>query len=360
MKYIVYLTINLKNQHIYVGVHKTENPEIFDGYIGNGINKFSPSSIYNSKAPFCLAVQKYGLDCFKRSIIKIFDSEEEALNLEKEIVNEDFINRTDTYNIVLGGGFPPITTKIIYQYDLEGNYIRTWNSIREASQSLKCSDSCIGNAVILKRMSQNYFWSDEKQEKLDISNYTIYSPKIPVYIYKKEDGSFYKGFESMSECVSFLNDSLFHVQRAIKLNRCVKEYFISTKLTSTYQKPKTERLIGKVHQYSLDGKYIQSFNSIKEAELNLQTGLSEINNSIKLGQQCKGFLWRRGEKLESVPPYHFSKSSAKKIGQYTMDNKLVKVFNTVREARKEFPNVSKVLKGQATHCHNYKFKYIES
>ena len=77
-------------------------------------------------------------------------------------------------------------------------------------------------------------------------------------------------------------------------------------------------------------------------------------------QQYKGFLWRRGDqKLENIPPYKPSKSSAKKIGQYTMDDKLVQIFNTVREAKKQFPNVSKVLKGIASHCHNFKFKYIE-
>ena len=360
MKYIVYLTTNIKNQHIYVGVHKTENPEIFDGYIGNGVNRFNPSSMYNSKAPFCLAVQKYGFDSFKRAIIKIFDTEKEALNLEGEIVNEDFINRNDTYNIALGGGLPPINNKIIYQYDLNGNFIKEWSSIREAAKFYNCSETCIGNAVILKRMSQDYFWADKNVNLLDINEYTIYSPKIPVYIYNKDTKEFYKGFESLSDCTSFLEDSLYHVQRAIKLGRCVKGYYISLQLTPIYEcKIQKVRLTGKVHQYSLDGKYIQSFNSIKEAERELQTGLSEINNSIKLNQQCKGFLWRRGEKEESVPPHVPSKSSAKKVGQYTMDDKLIKIFDTVREARKEFPNVSKVLKGQASHCHNFKFKYIE-
>ena len=33
MKYIVYLTTNLKNNKIYIGVHGTEDPNIFDGYI---------------------------------------------------------------------------------------------------------------------------------------------------------------------------------------------------------------------------------------------------------------------------------------------------------------------------------------
>ena len=40
-----------------------------------------------------------------------------------------------------------------------------------------------------------------------------------------------------------------------------------------------------------------------------------------------------------------------------MDGKYIKTFKTVREARKEFPNVSKVLSGKANHCHNFIFKY---
>jgi hypothetical protein len=37
MKYIVYQTLNKVNNKIYIGVHQTENPEIFDGYYGCGI-----------------------------------------------------------------------------------------------------------------------------------------------------------------------------------------------------------------------------------------------------------------------------------------------------------------------------------
>lgn len=36
-KYIVYQTINLVNNKIYIGVHKTVDPTVFDGYIGCGV-----------------------------------------------------------------------------------------------------------------------------------------------------------------------------------------------------------------------------------------------------------------------------------------------------------------------------------
>ena len=43
MKYIVYQTTSKVNNKIYIGVHKTENPDVFDGYLGNGIYIYRPS-----------------------------------------------------------------------------------------------------------------------------------------------------------------------------------------------------------------------------------------------------------------------------------------------------------------------------
>jgi hypothetical protein len=36
LKYIFYITVNTVNGKFYFGVHHT-NPDVFDGYIGNGI-----------------------------------------------------------------------------------------------------------------------------------------------------------------------------------------------------------------------------------------------------------------------------------------------------------------------------------
>ena len=79
--------MNLKNNKIYVGVHGTEDPNIFDGYIGNSINIFKCNNeLKYPKIPFHKAVKKYGYNAFKRTTIQIFDTEEEALDLEEQIV----------------------------------------------------------------------------------------------------------------------------------------------------------------------------------------------------------------------------------------------------------------------------------
>lgn len=52
MKYIVYQTINVINNKIYIGVHKTKNPDIFDGYVGCGCSIHEPNMYNNPKTPF--------------------------------------------------------------------------------------------------------------------------------------------------------------------------------------------------------------------------------------------------------------------------------------------------------------------
>ena len=56
-------------------------------------------------------MNKYGFDSFTRVTLKIFDSEQDALDFESLIVDKDFINRDDTYNMVEGGGLPPNLSK---------------------------------------------------------------------------------------------------------------------------------------------------------------------------------------------------------------------------------------------------------
>jgi group I intron endonuclease len=91
--YFLYKTTNLINNKIYIGVHATKH--INDCYLGSG------KHLKN-------AIKKYGKENFKREILEFFNSYEDALLKENEIVNQDFINRIDTYNIVNGGGMPPI------------------------------------------------------------------------------------------------------------------------------------------------------------------------------------------------------------------------------------------------------------
>ncbi len=356
MKYIVYLTTNKVNNKIYVGVHKTENPEIFDGYIGNSINIFkSNPELKDPKLYFHKAVKKYGYSAFVRSTIQIFDTEEEALYLEGQIVNQEFIDRDDTYNITLGGGMPPLHNKKVYKYSLDGDFIKEYDSLVEAGTDCNIGAAAIGTAATYKRTASNMLWSFIKVDKLNIKEYNIYNPKVPIYIYDI-DGNYIRSYISMSECCKELNVYLARVQRAVKLGNTINDYYLSTTLSSKFIKPKIPNVTGDIHQYNLDGTYIKSYINKKDLG---EFDLSSINRSIKEARTYKGYIWIRGEKLEKVPSQEGKVRRKRKVGQYTMDGKLVKIFNTVNAVSKEFPNVAKVLRGQANHCHNFTFKYMD-
>ena len=84
----VYVTKNLVNGKKYIGKHSTSN--IFDGYYGSG--KLIED-----------AVSKYGISNFETSIIKMFDTEDEAYDYEEFLVDADIISDDSYYNIDLGG-----------------------------------------------------------------------------------------------------------------------------------------------------------------------------------------------------------------------------------------------------------------
>lgn len=100
MYHTIYKITNLKNNKIYVGYHGTEN--LSDSYMGSG------------KA-IKLAIRKTGIENFTKEILYVYPTKLEALEKESELVNDEFINRKDTYNIKLGG---------------EGGWDHTWNDPR--------------------------------------------------------------------------------------------------------------------------------------------------------------------------------------------------------------------------------------
>ena len=193
LKYIVYVTVNLCNGKLYVGVHKT-NPETFDGYIGNGIYRQQQAT---NDVPFHRAVRKYGYGNFRRTTIAVFDYTddgwEQAHDLEQRIVTSTFLKSKNVYNVNLGGigGFAN-QEKPVYQFDLRGKFMRKWNSIKEASReydAIHISEVCQGR----RNMCAGYYWSFDKKFKYDpvqvrkpVAQYTLSGKFIRVWESRKE------------------------------------------------------------------------------------------------------------------------------------------------------------------------------
>ena len=299
--YIVYITINLCNGKFYIGVHRT-NPDIFDGYIGNGIYNLSTA---NKNYPLHKAVRKYGYNNFRRTTLAKFPNTEEgknqAYNLEAMLVNKTSLKSKNIYNLALGGcGGITIEElkKPIYMFDLNGQFIREFECVREAAKfidpyneetTLKAiRNNCLGTSS----SSFGYFWSYEKK-----------------FTYKESNA------------------------------------------------------LVKVAQYTLGGMFLKYYDSISEAERDL--GISTIDQAIRKHGSCGGFQWRyfTGDtsnigKLINLK----TKNNSLPIIMLDKSNNIIEEFDSVKKCIEKFPNLSssqinRVLSGVIKSHKGFVFKY---
>ncbi|MEX1381978.1 hypothetical protein [Lutibacter sp.] len=182
MMYFTYITINKLNGKVYYGVHKTER--LRDGYIGCGICSMATAiNLKNRgiKSHFIDAVVKYGYKNFKRKTHKFFDTREEAYKYERKVVNKNFVNNKNTYNIRiggLGGDIPSLRKKCAYinVYTLE---IKKFNSLTEGNLFFNKIVSPLYKNGIKNNYLINNEWLPYKKDK---HNYLL--DEVEIYCIK--------------------------------------------------------------------------------------------------------------------------------------------------------------------------------
>lgn len=361
LKYIVYCTVNLINNKIYIGVHKT-NPNKFDGYIGNGIYTNNQYTYQRSKTKFQCAVKKYGIDNFKRNTIAIFDNEEDAYTLEEAIVNKEFLQRKDVYNMALGGvyGAYYVCQKEVFQYDLQGNFIKKYISYTEAALTVNRALISIQRAIKNKTRCASFYWTTTQFDKLDLSkmNEAKELDTIPVFQYNNK-GIYECCYNSIRETARVLNKPHSNIVSAIKLGTlCYDKYFTSV-YSPTYAEAKSETIKGHVlYQYSLQGCFIASYKNMAEAKK--ATGIkSDIYKAVKLGRTAGGFQWNF-EKLDRMPEVQSKSGKSRRVGKYNLQGDIIKEYPSRAQAEKENGRgLAHVLDGRDKTHKGFVYKYLD-
>lgn len=360
MKYIVYETTNLINSKIYIGLHKTEDPDHFDGYIGCGVYVNWPYTYENAKTAFQYAVKKHGPSNFRRKTLAIFDTVEEASDLERILVNEDFLMRDDVYNMALGGYEGAMQHKIkTFKYDLNGNFIEEFESVEDAAKSVNCHHTAIGHAIHKKHKAKNFFWNQDKVDKLDLSNYNFgNNHQIKIYVYDI-DGNFLKEYPNQTQFVLNEGSDSSTLKKARLFGTLVlKKYYISTVKAKTFSEARTEYVkTRKVYKYDGEtGNFICEYETQLEAES--ENVNSNISKAIRLKTKCKNnFLWGI-EKLENYNK-PTNKNTKRKVGKYDLEGNLVKIYDSATQAEKENgTSVWKVLNGTNKTQKGHVYKYL--
>lgn len=359
--WVVYITTNVINNYIYVGVHKTVTPLKFDQYLGDGCYANVPSTYNTSKTKFARALQQYGPSNFRRKTLKIFDNEDDAYTLEEIIVDADFLKRHDVYNMILGGkqGLSKSTAIPCYAYTLDGKFYKEYESIIHAALSVNRGRTTISRAILEKIKAANLFWSLDKLDVLDLSKFKTDSNKIPVYQYAIT-GEFLNEYESMADAEEKTGLCKQNICRGIKLGYAVGNFYFSTEKKPQFSQAKYQYIQYKtpVYQYELNGKFVAEFESATAArkKLGIKT---DIGAAIRKGSVCGGFQWSY-EKLPEMPNIENKYiGKARKVAVYTLNHELVETFDTVKECMQKYSSVKKVLQGKQKTGNGHLFKYID-
>ena len=326
MKWIVYCTINVVNNKVYYGVHKTKNPDVFDGYLGCGVQVNSPSSYNKRQTPFHCAVAKYGPAKFKRTVVKVFNNGKDAYKLEEEIVTPEFIKK--------------------------------WDTMQDIADFYYTSHTAVMHAVHDKIGYQNCFWCLE--DHIDVTEYKNYTGGTPIYKYDKESGKFIEGYDSIPAAAKANNIEQQRIQAAVKGGYLAGGFYYSKEVMESYKGGTKISIKGKpIYAYTLDGKFVKELNGSKEiCEFLGAKHINSVTSSMRQNRPYKNYQLSL-EKIDKMEPVVNKRNISKRVGRFDMNGNLLEEYDSITLAQNVYgTGVRRVLKGQQKQCHNFIFKYI--
>lgn len=174
--YCVYMHRNKINDKKYIGItcRKPEHRWGKDGHSYKG-------------QVFKKAIDKYGWNNFDHVILFNGLSAEDAYKKEQELIKLYKSNQKEFgYNLSVGGehgstGYLNNSMSIVvYQYDLDGNFIAEYPSLSEAERVTGISNSSISSCCKGKQMYTGEFqWSYTKVDKMPkIDKHQLISDKV--------------------------------------------------------------------------------------------------------------------------------------------------------------------------------------
>lgn len=284
------------------GIYKTTNTINNKVYIGQSSNieeRWKKHRYANDNFAIHKAIRKYGIENFSFSILE--ECPKEILN-EREVYWTIFYNSLEEgYNMIPGGSNGAGYAKGIpvQQYSLNGEYVATYPSAKQASKQ-----TGIQHTDICRCCRGEYSRAGLYQWKYEGSKKQIFS----------------------------INKEFIRIQCPI-------------------------------NQYALDGTFIRKYPTLADATKETGISKSIICNVCKgKGHTAGGFRWSyEGQPLEIKERKKLS--SRKKVQQFDKQNNLVQQFDSLTDAANitgiNCANIGQVCNGKRKTAGGYIWKYLE-
>lgn len=343
-----------------VGIYKITNKINNKSYIGQSIDierrwKQHTTEPFNDNADtyntlFYRAIRKYGLENFQFEVIE--QCLKEQLNEREKYWIQYYNTYVDNpnshgYNMTKGGEYTSLEPWYSYDYILE-----LWNqgkTHQEILNIINCSDGTLSRALDKLNIS-----ADERRQRSNLYK------AIPVNQYDF-NGHFISSYSSISEAIRQISDRFPNASTANICYACNKKINSAYGYVWRYRRdknnndkdlPKEEAAVIKrkstVNQYNLNGKYLATYLTIKDAIIDnkLTVSQSAITNACNgTTKSSGGFMWRYYSDVQSVEDLSISWEKTKVSGidtwhssrpviQYDLNGNFIQEYQSCAAAAK--------------------------
>ena len=365
-----------------IGIYKIENNITHQVYIGQsvdikqrwiahkapGVRSNPNSESYYYK--LYTAMREYGLENFTFTVIE--ECNKEDLNAREIYWIKYYDSYVNGYNMTLGGNYSTNSSNIskVYQYNLDGTFIKEYNSVREAAEQINGSIGNLYTALSRNTMAYNYQWSYLKLNKL--KPYTTNA--IPVIAFSTDTGERIQLYTSLSEAIFYTGDSFAIIKKSCDTHhhsgKYQWRYWIEDPNLLKIPPYKWDNKIA-VDQYDLNGVYLNTYSSLEEASLITHINANNLSSCCHQRQKsCGGYLWVYHN--EPAPkPYqdnrikHTTSSNRRKIAQFTKNDEFIEIYTSAHEAARAIDkpkcanHITECCQGKRKTCEGYIWKYCE-
>ena len=303
---------------IYLFINKLNNKK----YVGQTYNKYTDRWTAHKNATdtfyFHLALQKYGWDNFDKYVIEQSDfrlnTPEEIESLKKWLDSRETYyikqfnsnNKKFGYNLTEGGTCLPKTInnytpkhlgKYVEQYDLNGNLIKVWDSVKEIYTTTKFKRDGISQCSKgLRDSYKGYKWKIYNKEKTVTKIKAI--TKAKAVLQYDLAGKFIKEFESSQDVQRQLGFSSSQIRACCRGEYKTSKGYVWIFKNNTIPKElsievlKARGLDKRIQQLSIDNKLIKIWYNTTEIEKQLGIPKAQINACLRgHTKTSNGYKW---------------------------------------------------------------------
>lgn len=305
-----------------------------------------------------------------------------------DIIEIELIKKYDTTNYNLGynlsedgGNNSSITQKEVYQYSIDGIFIKKWESAQYAGDNLNIIPSNISACCLRTSLTcGNYVWSYSPLDKTYFQDINYpYCNKVKQY---DKYGNYLNTYVSIKEASIATGIKIGSITNSCKkygLALTHKKYrwtYFDDKIDMSRINDKVRGQPITVIQYSLNGNYIKTWESATDIERELGYNHSNISaccngrmktykgyiwkyesNNIEYIENIDGYLKRKT--LKEIKKYH------KKVAQYDLSDNFIKLWDSALDANKYYAanekstHIQACCRGDKKSAYGFIWKYVD-